>query len=83
MGRLSGSPMIQNPAMYALFAPGVQNLTRDDVTPGFSSLNALPVPWVQVQDIPEGMLCLAAESGRYVTGETLTIAAGWNANNAA
>jgi SDR family mycofactocin-dependent oxidoreductase len=77
------TPMIQNPAMYALFAPGVQNPTRDDVTPGFSSLNALPVPWVQVQDISEGMLYLAAESGRYVTGETLTIAAGWNANNAA
>jgi len=77
------TPMIQNPAMYALFAPGVHNPTRDDVTPGFSSLNALPVPWVQVQDISEGMLYLAAESGRYVTGETLTIAAGWNANNAA
>lgn len=77
------TPMIQNPAMYALFAPGVQNPTRDDVTPGFSSLNALPVPWVQAQDISEGMLYLAAESGRYVTGETLTIAAGWNANNAA
>lgn len=77
------TPMIQNPAMYALFAPGVQNPTRDDVTPGFTSLNALPIPWVQVQDISEGMLYLAAESGRYVTGETLTIAAGWNANNAA
>jgi SDR family mycofactocin-dependent oxidoreductase len=77
------TPMIQNPAMYALFAPGVQNPTRDDVTPGFSSLNALPIPWVEVRDISEGMLYLAAESGRYITGETLTIAAGWNANNAA
>jgi SDR family mycofactocin-dependent oxidoreductase len=77
------TPMIQNPAMYSLFAPDIQNPTRDDVVPGFTSLNALPIPWVQVQDISEGMLYLAAESGRYVTGETLTIAAGWNANNAA
>ncbi len=75
--------MIQNPAMYALFAPGVTNPTREDVVPGFTALNALPVPWVEVQDISEGMLYLAAESGRYITGETLTIAAGWNANNAA
>jgi NAD(P)-dependent dehydrogenase (short-subunit alcohol dehydrogenase family) len=75
--------MIQNPAMYSLFAPDIKNPTRDDVIPGFTSLNALPIPWVQVQDISEGMLYLAAESGRYVTGETLTIAAGWNANNAA
>jgi SDR family mycofactocin-dependent oxidoreductase len=75
--------MIQNPAMYALFAPDIKNPTREDVIPGFTSLNALPVPRVQVQDISEGMLYLAAESGRYVTGETLTIAAEWNANNAA
>jgi SDR family mycofactocin-dependent oxidoreductase len=77
------TPMIQNQAMYSLFAPDIPNPSRDDVVPGFTSLNALPVPWVQVQDISEGMLYLAAESGRYVTGETLTVAAGWNANNAA
>ena len=77
------TPMIQNPAMYALFAPDVTNPTREDVIPGFTAINALPVPWVEVQDISEGMLYLAAESGRYITGETLTIAAGWNANNAA
>ena len=75
--------MSQNPAMYALFAPDVKNPTRDDMIPGFTSLTALPVPWVHVRDISEGMLYLAAEPGRYVTGETLTIAAGWNANNAA
>ncbi|HZC51231.1 MAG TPA: mycofactocin-coupled SDR family oxidoreductase [Mycobacterium sp.] len=75
--------MIQNPAMYSLFAPDIENPGREDVIPGFTSLNALPIPWVQVQDISEGMLYLAAESGRYITGETLTIAAGWNANNAA
>jgi SDR family mycofactocin-dependent oxidoreductase len=75
--------MIQNPAMYGLFAPDIANPSREDVIPGFMSLNALPVPWVEAKDISEGMLYLAAESGRYVTGETLTIAAGWNANNAA
>ena len=77
------TPMIQNPAMYSLFAPDIENPSRDDVVPGFSALNALPIPWVEAKDISEGMLYLAAESGRYVTGETLTIAAGWNANNAA
>lgn len=77
------TPMIQNPAMYSLFAPDIDNPTREDVTPGFSSLNALPIPWVEMKDISAGMLYLAAESGRYITGETLTIAAGWNANNAA
>lgn len=77
------TPMIQNPAMYGLFAPGIDNPTRDDVTPGFTALNALPIPWVEAKDISEGMLYLAAESGRYVTGEALSIAAGWNASSTA
>lgn len=75
--------MIQNQAMYALFAPDVENPTREDVIEGFSSLNALPIPWIEAQDVSNGMLYLASDDGRYVTGETLTIAAGWNANNAA
>ena len=76
------TPMMRNQAMYSVFAPHVQNPTVDDMLPGLTLLNALPVPWVQAQDISEGMLYLASESGRYITGETLTIAAGWNARNA-
>ena len=74
--------MMRNQAMYSVFAPHVQNPTVDDMLPGLTLLNALPVPWVQAQDISEGMVYLASESGRYITGETLTIAAGWNARNA-
>jgi SDR family mycofactocin-dependent oxidoreductase len=77
------TPMIQNAAMYGLFAPDIDNPGREDVVPGFTSLNALPIPWVEAKDISEGMLYLASDSGRYVTGETLTIAAGWNANSTA
>lgn len=73
--------MIQNPAMYALFAPDVTNPAKEDVVPGFTSINALPIPWVESKDISEGMLYLASESGRYITGETLSIAAGWNATS--
>lgn len=77
------TPMIQNAAMYSLFAPDIENPGREDVVPGFTSLNALPIPWVEAKDISAGMLYLASDSGRYVTGETLTIAAGWNANSTA
>lgn len=77
------TPMVQNAAMYSLFAPDIENPGREDVIPGFTSLNALPVPWIEAQDVSDAMLYLAAKSGRYITGEALMIAAGWNANSTA
>jgi len=38
------SDMIHNAAFYALFAPGIENPTREQVIPGFTSLNAIPDP---------------------------------------
>lgn len=75
--------MIHNEAFYALFAPGVDNPTREDVIPGFMSLNAVPVPWIESIDISNAMMFLASDEARYITGEALHVSAGWNAFNAA
>jgi SDR family mycofactocin-dependent oxidoreductase len=75
--------MIHNSEFYALFAPGVDNPTRDQVIPGFQSLNAVPVPWIEPIDISNAMMFLADDSSRYITGEALHVSAGWNAFNAA
>lgn len=75
--------MIHNEAFYALFAPGVDNPSREDVIPGFQSLNAVPVPWIESIDISNAMMFLASDEARYITGEALHVSAGWNAFNAA
>ncbi|MEQ3552491.1 mycofactocin-coupled SDR family oxidoreductase [Pseudonocardia nematodicida] len=75
--------MIQNPAAYELFLPGVANPTRDDAAPAFQSLNPVPVPWIEPVDISNTMLFLASDEARFITGETIAVAAGMNANNAA
>jgi SDR family mycofactocin-dependent oxidoreductase len=77
------SDMIHNPEFYALFAPGIDNPTQEQVVPGFQSLNAVPVPWIEPLDVSNAMMFLAAESSRYITGEALHVSAGWNAFNAA
>jgi SDR family mycofactocin-dependent oxidoreductase len=77
------SDMIHNPAFYALFAPGIENPTREQVIPGFTSLNAIPVPWIEAIDISNAMMFLASPEARYVTGEALHVSAGWNAFNTA
>jgi (+)-trans-carveol dehydrogenase len=75
--------MIHNDAFYALFAPDVVNPTREDVTPGFTSLNAIQVPWIEPIDISNAMLFLASDEACYITGEALHVSAGWNAFNTA
>jgi SDR family mycofactocin-dependent oxidoreductase len=75
--------MIHNEPFYALFAPGVEHPTKEQAAPGFQSLNAIPVPWIEPIDISNAMMFLASDEARYITGEALHVSAGWNAFNAA
>lgn len=74
--------MIQNDAAYRLFLPGTENPTREDAAPAFQGLNAIPVPWVEPRDVSNAMAFLCSDEARYITGETLAVAAGQNAANA-
>ena len=69
--------MIQNDATYRLFAPDLENPTRDDVAPRFGELNILPINWVDARDISNAVLFLASDEARYITGVTLPVDAGF------
>jgi (+)-trans-carveol dehydrogenase len=69
--------MIQNDATYRLFAPDIENPTRDDVAPRFGEMNALPINWVEARDISNAVLFLASDEARYITGVTLPVDAGF------
>jgi SDR family mycofactocin-dependent oxidoreductase len=68
--------MIHNDATYRLFAPDLENPTREQVGERFQGLNALPVSWVEPVDISNAVLWLASDEARYVTGVTLPVDAG-------
>jgi (+)-trans-carveol dehydrogenase len=70
--------MIQNSAMYELFAPDLpeSERTKDALAPRFGELNLLPIPWVEPVDVSNAVLWLASDQARYVTGVTLPIDAG-------
>jgi SDR family mycofactocin-dependent oxidoreductase len=71
--------MVQNPAMYALFAPDLdeKDRTKDRLAERFQAINALPIPWVEPADISNAVLWLASDEARYVTGVTLPVDAGF------
>jgi (+)-trans-carveol dehydrogenase len=70
--------MNQNPAMWELFAPGVENPTYDDFGETFKGLNLLPVPWLEPIDISNAVVYLASDESRYVTGIQLPLDAGFH-----
>jgi (+)-trans-carveol dehydrogenase len=68
--------MLHNDPTYRLFAPDLQNPTREQFGERFMRLNALPVMWVEPDDISNAVLWLASDEARYVTGVTLPVDAG-------
>jgi (+)-trans-carveol dehydrogenase len=65
--------MIENDAMASLFRPDLEAPTLEDTRDGFTSMNLLPEPWLEVDDISEAVLYLVGDSGRFITGITLPV----------
>jgi (+)-trans-carveol dehydrogenase len=68
--------MVHNRTTYTLFAPDVENPTREIMAERFQSLNALPVPWADVDDITNAVLFLVSDEARYITGVALPVDGG-------
>jgi SDR family mycofactocin-dependent oxidoreductase len=71
------TPMLLNPVNYRLFRPDLENPALEDVEPVYRTLNLLPVPYVEPDDISNALLFLASDEARYVTGVALPIDAGY------
>jgi SDR family mycofactocin-dependent oxidoreductase len=72
------TPMLQNSAIYALFAPDllVEERTPETIGMRFAPLNALPINWIEPLDVANVALFLASDEARYITGITLPVDAG-------
>jgi (+)-trans-carveol dehydrogenase len=74
------TPMIDNDTILGAFMPELEHPTRDDAAKpdsGFVRINALPVPWLQVEDVTNAVEFLASDAARLITGVVLPIDAGF------
>ncbi|KAB2375038.1 mycofactocin-coupled SDR family oxidoreductase [Actinomadura montaniterrae] len=71
-----GTPMLLNDLTYRMFRPDLENPTQEDMAPISQMMNALPVPWVEAEDIANAVLFLVSDEARYITGVPLPIDAG-------
>jgi SDR family mycofactocin-dependent oxidoreductase len=68
--------MLQNDGMYTVFRPDLKEPTREDAEATFSMMQAMPVPYIEPQDVSDAVLFLAGDGSRYITGTQLRIDAG-------
>jgi len=73
----AATPMVLNEATFQLVAPDVENPTQDEVAARFQQTMTLPVPWIEAVDVANGVLFLASDEARYVTGMELKVDAGY------
>jgi SDR family mycofactocin-dependent oxidoreductase len=72
----TATPLLLNEYNYKAFRPDLEHPTLEDVKDIYQSLNTLPVPYVEPEDIANGVAFLASDKARYITGHTLPVDAG-------
>ncbi|AZG45982.1 mycofactocin-coupled SDR family oxidoreductase [Gordonia insulae] len=70
------TPMIQNAAVRSAFRPDLANPTRAEFAEAAMTMNMLPIPWVEPEDIANAALFLGSDEARYITAVTLPVDAG-------
>lgn len=68
--------MLHNEGMYGVFRPDLQSPTREDAEIAFPAMQAIPVPYIELQDVSNAVLFLASDDSRYITGTQLRVDAG-------
>lgn len=68
--------MLHNLPMYRVFRPDLTEPTREDAEVVFPILQAMPIPYIEPEDVSHAVVYLASDESRYVTGQQLFVDGG-------
>lgn len=72
----TNTDMLNSDVMYRQFRPDLEAPTREDAVAAFPVMNAMPIPYVEPEDIAAMSLFLVSDESRYVTGMQMRVDAG-------
>lgn len=72
--------LLQNDGMYSMFRPDLtqagKKAKREDAEPLFTLFQAMPIPYVEPEDMANLGVFLASDDARYITGQHIRVDAG-------
>ncbi|WP_319433195.1 mycofactocin-coupled SDR family oxidoreductase [Mycobacterium sp. RTGN5] len=72
--------LLQNDGMYSMFRPDLtqagKQATREDAEPLFTLFQAMPIPYIEPEDMANLSVFLASDDSRYITGQQIRVDGG-------
>lgn len=68
--------LLHNEGLYGLFRPDLEQPSREDAELAFTFFQAMPIPYVEPEDVANLALFLASDESRFITGQQIGIDGG-------
>jgi SDR family mycofactocin-dependent oxidoreductase len=68
--------LLHNDGLYGMFRPDIENPTMDDFIPASRAFQALPIDWLEPEDVADLVCFLASDASKNITGMNIRIDAG-------
>jgi NAD(P)-dependent dehydrogenase (short-subunit alcohol dehydrogenase family) len=68
--------LLHNEGLYKMFRPDLEHVTIEDFTPASEYFQALPISWLEPEDVADLVLFLASDESKNITGDNIRIDAG-------
>lgn len=68
--------LLHNDGLYGLFRPDLESPSREDAELAFTFFQAMPIPYVEPEDVANLALFLASDESRFITGQQIGVDGG-------
>ena len=68
--------LLHHDDLYRVFRPDLESPTRADAEPAFVYFQAMPIPYIEPEDMAALVLFLASDESKYITGHHIRVDAG-------